>query len=155
VLPVIRKALAAVSCAFTLAAALSSSAAPTGETPAEAPGATATRTVTASAIAALSPAELTAALQGGKPVVMEFGGETCIPCRQMQPVLQEIRTELGAKGRVHNFWIQTHPEVARQFKVMAMPTQIVFDARGTEVFRHIGVFPLPDFRKVLKEKGIL
>jgi thioredoxin 1 len=106
-------------------------------------------------IVALSPAELTATLQGGKPVVMEFGGETCIPCRQMQPVLQEIRAELGKKGRVHNFWIQTHPEVARQFKVMAMPTQIVFDAKGTEVFRHIGFFPLPEFRKVLKEKGIL
>jgi thioredoxin 1 len=106
-------------------------------------------------IVALSPSELTATLQGGKPVVMEFGGETCIPCRQMQPVLQEIRAELGKKGRVHNFWIQTHPEVARQLKVMAMPTQIVFDAKGTEVFRHIGVFPLPEFRKVLKEKGIL
>ena len=106
-------------------------------------------------IVALSPVELTAALQGGKPVVMEFGGETCIPCRQMQPVLQEIRTDLGKKGRVHNFWIQTHPEVARQFKVMAMPTQIVFDAKGTEVFRHIGVFPHPEFRKALKDKGIL
>jgi thioredoxin 1 len=104
---------------------------------------------------ALSPAELTAALQGGKPVVMELGGETCIPCRQMQPVLQEIRTDLGKKGQVHNFWIQAHPEVARRFKVMAMPTQIVFDAKGTEVFRHIGVFPLPEFRKALQEKGIL
>ena len=106
-------------------------------------------------IVALSPAELTAALKGGKPVVVEFGGETCIPCRQMQPVLQEIRTDLGKKGLVHNFWIQAHPEVARQFKVMAMPTQVVFDTKGTEVFRHIGVLPLPEFRKALKEKGIL
>lgn len=116
---------------------------------------TATKPSDPGPIVALSPSELTSVLQGGKPVVMEFGGERCIPCRQMQPVLQEIRTELGKKGRVHNFWIQTHPEVARQFKVMAMPTQIVFDAKGTEVFRHIGVFPLPEFRKVLKEKGIL
>ena len=116
---------------------------------------TAVKSADPAPIVAISPAELTAALQGGKPVVMEFGGETCIPCRQMQPVLQEIRTDLGKKGRVHNFWIQTHPEVARQFKVMAMPTQIVFDAKGTEVFRHIGVFPLPEFRKTLKEKGIL
>ena len=116
---------------------------------------TAARPADPAPIVALSPAELSAALQGGKPVVMEFGGETCIPCRLMQSVLQEIRTDLGKRGRVHNFWIQTHPEVARQFKVMAMPTQIVFDAKGNEVFRHIGVFPLPEFRKALKEKGIL
>jgi thioredoxin 1 len=123
--------------------------------PGQALSETAVKSADPAPIVALSPAELTSALQGGKPVVMEFGGETCIPCRQMQPVLQEIRAELGKKGRVHNFWIQTHPEVARQFKVMAMPTQIVFDAKGAEVFRHIGVFPLPEFRKLLKEKGIL
>ena len=136
-----------VALALTLAPAQRSSAGTADGAPSAPPE--------TSPIAALSPAELTAALQGGKPVVMEFGGETCIPCRQMQPVLQEIRTELGKKGRVHNFGIQTHPEVARQFKVMAMPTQIVFDAKGAEVFRHIGVFPLPEFRRVLKEKGIL
>jgi thioredoxin 1 len=106
-------------------------------------------------IVALSPAELTAVLKGGVPVVVEFGGETCIPCRQMQPVLQEIRAALGKKGRVHNFWIQPSPEVARQFKVMAIPTQIVFDATGKEVFRHIGVLPLPEFQKALREKGLL
>lgn len=106
-------------------------------------------------ITPLSPAELAAALKGGVPVVMEFGGETCIPCRQMQPILQEIRSALGKKGRVHNFWIQTYPEVAREHKVMAMPTQIVFDARGVEVYRHIGVLPLAEFQKALKEKGIL
>ncbi len=137
----IRKLLTAISVALALFAtgsALPETAKPSGEGP----------------IVALSPAELTSALQGGKPVVMEFGGETCIPCRQMQPVLQEIRGELGKRGRVHNFWIQAHPEVARQFNVMVMPTQIVFDAKGAEVFRHIGVFSLPEFRKVLKDKGI-
>ena len=138
-----RRILAAVSVTLVLVA------------PGRADAETAPKTSDPSAIVALSPSDLTAALQGGKPVVMEFGGETCIPCRQMQPVLQEIRAELGKKGRVHNFWISSHPEVARQFKVMAMPTQIVFDAKGAEVFRHIGVFPLPEFRRVLKEKGIL
>ncbi len=142
-----RTTLAALLLTLALASAQGSPAGAADAPPAAPPG--------PNPITALSPAELTAALQGGKPVVMEFGGETCIPCRQMQPVLQEIRTDLDKKGRVHNFWIQTHPEVARQFKVMAMPTQIVFDSKGTEVFRHIGVLPLPEFRKALKEKGIL
>lgn len=119
------------------------------------PGPAAGKPAEAAPITPLSPAELATALKGGAPLVMEFGGETCIPCRQMQPVLQEIRAALGKKGRVHNFWIQTYPEVAREHKVMAMPTQIVFDAKGVEVYRHIGVLPLADFQKILKEKGIL
>ncbi len=38
---------------------------------------------------------------------------------------------------------------------MVMPTQIIFDAKGREIFRHMGYFPQPDFEKVLKEKGLL
>ena len=113
--------------------------------PGQALSETAVKSADPAPIVALSPAELTSALQGGKPVVMEFGGETCIPCRQMQPVLQEIRAELGKKGRVHNFWIQTHPEVARQFKVMAMPTQIVFDAKGLRSSATSASFPSRSF----------
>ena len=38
---------------------------------------------------------------------------------------------------------------------MVMPTQVIFDAKGREIFRHMGYFPKPDFEKTLKEKGLL
>ena len=109
----------------------------------------------ASPIPALSPAELEAALKAGVPVIVEFGGEHCIPCMGMQPVLRDLQALLGKRGRVVNFWIQSHPEVARQHRIMAMPTQVIFDAKGQEVFRHMGFFPKSDFERILKEKGIL
>jgi thioredoxin 1 len=109
----------------------------------------------ASSIPALSPAELGAVLKAGVPVIVEFGGEHCIPCMQMQPVLRDLQALLGKRARVVNFWIQSHPEVARQHRIMVMPTQVIFDAKGQEVFRHIGLFPKPEFERVLKEKGIL
>jgi thioredoxin 1 len=109
----------------------------------------------ASPIPALSPAELEAALKAGVPVIVEFGGEHCIPCMGMQPVLRDLQALLGKRGRVVNFWIQSHREVARQHRIMAMPTQVIFDAKGQEVFRHMGFFPRPEFEKVLKVKGIL
>ncbi len=106
-------------------------------------------------IPALSPAELDSALGAGLPLVVEFGGETCIPCVNMQPVLKELRTRLGARARVANFWIQSNPDVARRHQIMVMPTQVIFDAKGREIFRHMGYFPKPDFEKTLKEKGLL
>ncbi len=107
------------------------------------------------AIQAASPAELTAALKAGVPLIVEFGGEHCIPCVHMQPVLRDVQKLLGKRGRVVNFWIQSHPEVARQHRIMAMPTQVIFDAKGQELFRHMGFFPRPEFEKVLREKGLL
>jgi len=109
----------------------------------------------ASPIPALSPAELEAALKAGVPVIVEFGGEHCIPCMGMQPVLRDLQALLGKRARVVNFWIKSYPEVARQHRIMAMPTQVIFDAKGQEVFRHMGFFPKPDFERILKEKGIL
>jgi thioredoxin 1 len=106
-------------------------------------------------IPAMSPADLDFAMKTGVPLVVEFGGETCIPCMKMQPVLKNLRTRLGARARVSNFWIQPNPEVARRHQIMVMPTQIIFDARGREVFRHMGYFALPDFERALKEKGLL
>jgi thioredoxin 1 len=88
-------------------------------------------------------------------VIVEFGGEYCIPCMQMQPVLRDLQALLGKRGRVVNFWIRSHPVAARQHRIMAMPTQVIFDAKGQEVFRHMGYFPRSEFEKVLKAKGLL
>lgn len=104
---------------------------------------------------ALDPAGLEQGLKSQKWLIMEFGGQTCIPCIRMQPVLMEIQKKLGDKGKVHNFWIQEHVETARRFGIMVMPTQIVFDAKGKEILRHQGYWELEAFQKVLKEKGIL
>jgi len=108
-----------------------------------------------SPVPALSPAELGATLKAGVPVIVEFGGERCIPCMKMQPVLRDLQALLGKRARVVNFWIQPNPEVAREHRIMVMPTQVIFDGKGREVFRHMGYFPKPEFESVLKEKGLL
>lgn len=132
----------------TLIVAAALAAVPSGRAPSATPAAE-------DRIPALSPAELDSALKSGVPLIVEFGGETCIPCMKMQPVLQDLRARLGKRVRVSNFWIQPNPEVAQRHQIMVMPTQIIFDAKGREIFRHMGYFGQPDFEKALKEKGLL
>ncbi len=106
-------------------------------------------------IAALEPLQLEAALAGGTWVVVEFGGEHCIPCKAMQPILQDLQVALGVKAKVHNFWIQRYPEVARRFRIMVMPTQVVFNAKGEEVLRHQGIWPAEEFQTALQKVGLI
>jgi thiol-disulfide isomerase/thioredoxin len=106
------------------------------------------------AILPLPPDLLKAAIGGGTWLIVEFGGEHCIPCMQMQPVLQDLQAALGNKARVHNFWIQQHPDVARAHRIMVMPTQIVFNPDGKEVFRHMGYFPPEEFHATLQKLGL-
>ena len=106
-------------------------------------------------VAPLQPQELDAALASGTWLIVEFGGEHCIPCARMQPVLQDLQVALGTKARIHNFWIQQHPDVAARFKIMVIPTQVVFKPGGKEVFRHMGYFAPEEFHEALREKGLL
>jgi len=106
-------------------------------------------------IVPLSPEQLSNVIGGGTWLIVEFGGEYCIPCMKMQPVLQDLQVALGKKARVHNFWIQQHPEVARQHRIMAMPTQVIFNPKGEEVFRHMGYFPPEAFHAELTRLGLL
>ena len=106
-------------------------------------------------VVALEPEQLTSALASGMWLIVEFGGERCIPCMHMQPVLQDLQATLGKKARIHNFWIQKYPDVARQHRIMAMPTQVVFNQKGEEVFRHMGFFPPDEFQQTLRKLGIL
>lgn len=44
-----------------------------------------------------TPEELARLIGGGRWVIVEFGGEHCIPCKAMQPILQTLCDRLGDK----------------------------------------------------------
>lgn len=105
-------------------------------------------------VPALDPAGLTQILKSGKWTVIEFGGPTCIPCKKMQPILAELQQQFGARAQVRNFYVTEHPKASREYKVMAMPTQVVFDPTGKEVARHIGFWEKGDFLAALAKAGL-
>lgn len=105
-------------------------------------------------VPALDPAALTQILKSGKWTVIEFGGPTCIPCKKMQPILAELQKHYGDRAQIRNFYVTEHPKEAKPFKVMAMPTQIVFDPNGKEVARHIGFWEKAEFQTALAKAGL-
>jgi thioredoxin 1 len=105
-------------------------------------------------VPALDPAGLTQILKSGKWTVVEFGGPTCVPCKKMQPILAELQKQFGDRAQIRNFYVTEHPKEAREHKVMAMPTQVVFDPSGKEVTRHIGFWEKGDFLAALTKAGL-
>ena len=70
--------------------------------------------------------------------LVDLGAKTCIPCKMMAPILEELKTEY--KGRAEVVFIDVHEktDMAKPFALMAIPTQVVYDRQGKEVFRHVG-----------------
>lgn len=91
------------------------------------------------------------------PIVtfVELGSTTCIPCKQMQPIMKEIETEFPADVKVvfYDINVPSEKEKAMNYGIRVIPTQVFLDKDGNEFYRHEGFFPKEELVKILKEKG--
>lgn len=95
-----------------------------------------------------------AALGSGRPSVVDFGARSCIPCKKMAPILEELNRELKGKANVLFNDVWKDETLARQYRIQMIPTQIFFNAKGIEVKRHMGYMDKPDILKELKALGM-
>jgi thioredoxin 1 len=61
------------------------------------------------------------------PVVVEFWATWCPPCVAMAPMLASLATEQAERLRVFKIDADEHPELARRYEVMSVPTFLIFD----------------------------
>ncbi|MGQ9731610.1 MAG: thioredoxin family protein [Candidatus Zipacnadales bacterium] len=88
------------------------------------------------------------------PAVIDLGMGKCIPCKQMKPILDELKDEYAGRCRIEIIDIGEHPAQADKYGIMLIPTQIFFDKKGKEVYRHEGFMSKADIVAKLKEMGI-
>ncbi len=91
---------------------------------------------TAAGAAALDVVQ--AALQLGKPTVVEFGANACASCREMKPILDALERDHGARISVRSIDIIKVRGYASRYRIQLMPTQVYFDAQGREIGRTMG-----------------
>jgi thioredoxin 1 len=101
-----------------------------------------------------TPDDFKKALTDGKPFLVDFGANSCIPCRQMRPVLKEVDKEYAGKTRVLIIDVYKYQDLAREYKIQLLPTLVFFDPKGKEVFRHMGVLDKEKIVAKLKEIGM-
>lgn len=101
-----------------------------------------------------SDAVATQALASGKPTVIDLGARSCIPCKQMAPILEELAGSYRGKANVLFIDVREDQAAAKRFAIQMIPTQIFFDAKGQEVSRHIGFMDRPDLIKGLQAAGL-
>jgi thioredoxin 2 len=71
------------------------------------------------------------------PVLLEVWAPWCVPCRGMEPVIEELATSLSGRVRVGKLNVDRSPDSAARLRIQGVPTLIVFKD-GHEVTRMIG-----------------
>jgi len=87
---------------------------------------------------------------------VELGSVRCIPCKKMQPIMEDIKNEYAGQVKVvfHDVWTDEGKPFAVKYKIRLIPTQVFLDKDGKEYFRHEGFFPKEELVKILEQKGV-
>lgn len=102
----------------------------------------------------LASMPLEEALSSGKVTLAEFGSNTCIPCKEMKPILEQLAVEYKDEVNILLIEVYDYMELTRQYGIMGIPTQIVFDENGNEITRHTGFWAKEDIIAQFREMGI-
>ena len=65
------------------------------------------------------------------PIIIDFGSDSCIPCKEMAPVLQIMNAETQGKAIIKFVDVWKHAEAADGFPIQVIPTQIFMKADGS------------------------
>lgn len=89
----------------------------------------------------------------GMATMVNLGANQCLPCRMMAPILEELKDEYKGKTAIVFLDVWKDPSQARRFKIRVIPTQIFFDKKGKEIYRHQGFLEKKKIIQILKKLG--
>lgn len=74
---------------------------------------------------------------GKKSIVLEVGASNCVACINMKKLIDELKKE-DPNIPIHLVDVYEDKDSASKFQIRMIPTQIVLDGKGDEIYRHIG-----------------
>ncbi|MFT7005425.1 MAG: thioredoxin 1 [Sulfurimonas sp.] len=85
----------------------------------------------------------------GQPYFLEVGSDSCRSCQVMSAKLYEV-TLKNPEFNIHFINVKKDRDAAHQLEIRMIPTQIIYDEKGKEVYRHIGILETDELSELFK-----
>ncbi len=65
-------------------------------------------------------------INSSRPVLVDFFAEWCGPCKQMPPILKQVKEELREQVRIIKVDVDRNPQIATKYQIRSIPTLMLF-----------------------------
>jgi len=96
--------------------------------------------IAASGVCVAGTTGAAAPAKAATPRLVDLGAGRCIPCKQMAPILEQLRNEYAGRFDVVFIDVWKAPDAANPYRIRVIPTQVFYDGNGKELFRHEGFY---------------
>jgi rhodanese-related sulfurtransferase len=92
--------------------------------------------------------EFKSQVSGNSLVLVDFGAEWCPPCKKMQPVLEQLKKEMGGRYQLLSIDAGQQTSLMKELNIDGIPEFILYRG-GKELWRKNGVVGLDELKKVI------
>lgn len=90
----------------------------------------------------------------GMVTLVDLGATRCIPCKMMAPILERMKKKYEGKAAIVFLDVWEDAQPAEYFRIRGIPTQIFFNNKGEEVYRHEGFMSEEEIVAMLDKLGV-
>lgn len=82
--------------------------------------------------------------------LVDFFATWCGPCKQMHPVLEQLKQQLGDSIRIVKLDVDKNEALSTAYRIQSVPTLMLF-RNGQVVWRQSGALRLNDLKSVINQ----
>lgn len=87
-------------------------------------------------------------INGNQLTLVDFFATWCGPCKQMHPVLEQLKASEGEKLRIIKLDVDKNEALASAYRIQSVPTLMLF-RNGELLWRQSGAMSLADLKALL------